>query len=190
MSKRRIDKQLEKMEEDVMKDLSPDERIKHTLEAVAEQEQEQAERQVNRLIDTCPTHNYKATDMEYIHKKQILPYIGTIVELEMKEALLHMQIAQDKRENHEGPDLHKKTVTGLQATLLGFEEFCQETLNIEPTTFLEATTNDGAQLFKMMKDIYIDKGLEIIGLEKVEELKEAVKEGLERKWEFIEQETN
>lgn len=193
------------MEEEVLTGLNPDERIKHTLRAVAEENEEQVE----KLIDTCPTHNYKATDLEYIHKKQILPYIGTLITSTIREAILNMVVAKEKMEETEKEpeeidsdenigekeffkafDLHRETIISLKATLIGFEEFCQETLDIEPTTLLKATTSNGPRLFKEMENTYMDKDLDFIDSKEVEEQKKLIKEGLEHKWEFIEQETS
>lgn len=199
MSKKRIDKRLKEMEEGMLEDLTPEERAKLTLEAFAEGKQEEA----NRLKETCPKHTYKMKDVKYTNKLRGAYFIGSIVDQGMKESLLHMQIAIDKLDEEpkdfeelepdepiselggfwQGLRIRSLTLANLQGLLLGFEEFCQEKIGIEPVKLLEAVSPQGAPLFKTLREECVNKELEYVDEEEKEKVKEDVQELFERTWE-------
>jgi hypothetical protein len=93
MSKRRLGNQIDRLSEAVLEDLEPDKRLRIMLEAWANGN----EQWTDRLVETCPQYEYKATDYAFTERARLVQQILFQAVYELHTTYLHYELTRQKQ---------------------------------------------------------------------------------------------
>ena len=102
MTKRRIERDLE-AHRSMLEDLSPDERLELFLEGVADDRDDWIE----ALRETCPRHQYRATDYAYTERGRIALLSGLHALYDLHTTLLSFELERQSQHARWAIDLHR-----------------------------------------------------------------------------------
>ncbi|MDG5761826.1 hypothetical protein QA600_21110 [Natronococcus sp. A-GB1] len=104
MTKRRIERDLEEVREEVLEDLSPEDRLQLYLEAAAKEK----DGWIESLLETCPRRRYRTTDLEFSERRQLASTLRLNTLYKLHTALLELQMLRQRQEltwiNTDGDD--------------------------------------------------------------------------------------
>lgn len=169
MSKRRVERDIERLGSDVLGELSPDDRLRLFLEAVAEGNEVQLE----RLQDSAPLVKYRATDPAYTIRGRsaqrfLLQAIYELHTTSLEYAdIKHQQFAAVRiafirdeppsKEEGAAADFRAKTRQALFATLYSdyhvYRRFATETLGVDLETWFKGHPNGPMVLERVEADL-------------------------------------
>lgn len=172
MSKRRLGNEIDELNNKILGDLKPDQRLQHLLSAQADGN----ERWTKRIIDTCPRHRYRATDYAFIGRLQLAKLMAFRAIYELHTTYLQyvftrqqqrytwlIDFERDEKPSDEELDRASKRVDELRELFAELytnyhaqRRFATEVLDVDLETWL-ALHAEGTAVFEVVGDMIDDQ---------------------------------
>lgn len=172
MSKRRLGNEIDKLSDDILRDLEPGQRLQLLLRARADEN----EQWIDRLVETCPRYDYTATDHAFTDRVQLAQWIAQQAVYELHTTYLHYKYTEQQQlytrvldyerdEELSDEDLDQVSERAdelrvLFATLYtdyhAYQRFATEILDVDPETWL-AFHPEGPTVFEVVADLIDDQ---------------------------------
>lgn len=171
MSKRRIERELEELEEEALSELTPEERFQLWLEAAA------TEKQVwlDKLRETAPTIHYRGTDLAFVERSRAAlmflnhaiynlytTYLQYELVVQYKRLMAHINLLRGGELTDEPPERDEDVGEYLPSLFLdlytyyySYQRFATETLGVPFETWT-ALHSDGPFVLNRVEDVLDD----------------------------------